>query len=138
MEKLLTEPSQALEFILGGNATTTLVGASNRYTYKIKKAKKGDIYFVSVLVGGNNETDYKYIGCISDSKGYFTTAKSGFVGMAQSLAFGFVYSRLKQGIIDSRTQVWHEGKCGRCGRKLTTPQSIDIGFGAECIRLMEG
>lgn len=26
----------------------------------------------------------------------------------------------------------HEGRCGRCGRKLTTPASVDTGFGPHC------
>jgi hypothetical protein len=27
---------------------------------------------------------------------------------------------------------WHEGICGRCGRRLTVPESIESGFGPEC------
>jgi hypothetical protein len=30
-------------------------------------------------------------------------------------------------------EFWHEGKCGRCNRKLTVPSSIESGFGPECI-----
>jgi hypothetical protein len=30
-------------------------------------------------------------------------------------------------------EVWHEGRCGRCNRKLTVPASIESGFGPECI-----
>ena len=26
----------------------------------------------------------------------------------------------------------HSGSCGRCGRKLTVPESIDTGLGPEC------
>lgn len=29
-------------------------------------------------------------------------------------------------------QFWHEGRCGRCGRRLTVPGSIEIGFGPDC------
>ena len=28
----------------------------------------------------------------------------------------------------------HEGRCARCGRALTVPESIDSGFGPECAR----
>ena len=31
---------------------------------------------------------------------------------------------------------WHEGRCGRCGRKLTVPESIEAGYGPECINLV--
>ena len=29
-------------------------------------------------------------------------------------------------------EIRHEGKCGRCGRALTVPESVDTGFGPEC------
>ena len=29
-------------------------------------------------------------------------------------------------------EIWHEGRCGRCGRKLTVPSSIESGIGPEC------
>jgi hypothetical protein len=128
----ITNPSQALEFLQGGNATATFVGQSSRYTYKVRKADKGDMYFVSLLVGANNESDYLYIGCINDQRGFFQTAKSNHKGLAPALAFGFIYSRLLNGVIDSRTEIWHEGRCCKCGRKLTTPESIERGMGAEC------
>lgn len=31
---------------------------------------------------------------------------------------------------------WHEGVCGRCGRRLTVPESIDTGFGPECKKIV--
>lgn len=29
-------------------------------------------------------------------------------------------------------QIFHEGRCGRCGRVLTVPESVETGFGPEC------
>jgi hypothetical protein len=29
-------------------------------------------------------------------------------------------------------EVWHEGRCGACGRRLTVPESIERGLGPEC------
>lgn len=29
-----------------------------------------------------------------------------------------------------------EGKCGRCARRLTTPESVQLGFGPECAKLL--
>tara|TARA_R110002096_G_scaffold84290_4_gene194649 strand:+ start:14 stop:667 length:654 start_codon:yes stop_codon:yes gene_type:complete len=31
-----------------------------------------------------------------------------------------------------RMEIWHEGKCSRCGRKLTVPSSIATGLGPVC------
>ncbi len=128
----ITNPTQALQFIKGGNATATFVGQANRYTYKIRKAEKGDIYFVSLLIGANNESDYIFIGCLTDQRGFFQTAKSSHKGLAPALAFAWIYSHLLKGVIDARTEIWHEGRCCKCGRKLTTPESIERGMGAEC------
>ena len=33
-------------------------------------------------------------------------------------------------------EVWHEGICGRCGRKLTVPESVERGLGPECAGLV--
>jgi hypothetical protein len=30
----------------------------------------------------------------------------------------------------------HEGKCGRCGRELTHPESIDTGIGPDCAQIL--
>lgn len=134
--KQITNPTQALEFIKGGNATTTFVGQANRYTYKVRKSDKGDMFFVSLLIGANNESDYMYIGCITEQRGFFQTAKSSHKGLTPALAFGFVYARLLNGTIDERTQIWHEGRCCKCGRKLTTPESIERGMGSECASMV--
>lgn len=32
-----------------------------------------------------------------------------------------------------KAEWWHEGRCGRCGRRLTVPESIESGFGPDCI-----
>lgn len=37
-----------------------------------------------------------------------------------------------------KVEVWHEGKCCRCGRKLTVPESIESGIGPECAGKMAG
>ena len=41
----------AVDFILGGNSLFTLlnVESGNRFTFKVKKHKLDDVYFVSVL-----------------------------------------------------------------------------------------
>ena len=33
-------------------------------------------------------------------------------------------------------EFWHEGRCARCSRRLTVPESISSGFGPECIKLV--
>ncbi len=44
----------------------------------------------------------------------------------------FVENLLARGAVSEKVEFWHEGKCARCGRKLTTPESIQRGLGPEC------
>jgi hypothetical protein len=36
----------------------------------------------------------------------------------------------------AKVEIWHEGRCGRCARRLTVPASIVIGIGPECAEIM--
>jgi hypothetical protein len=31
-------------------------------------------------------------------------------------------------------EIWHEGTCCRCGKRLTVPASIELGMGADCAK----
>jgi hypothetical protein len=42
-------------------------------------------------------------------------------------------------VVDGSVELGHhEGKCGRCGRLLTVPSSIESGIGPECSKIMRG
>jgi len=127
----------AHRFILAGNATFTLVSAKTgtRFTYRIR-AKEVDggkmLHFVSVLTGADNENDFTFLGTVFEGKTFRHSAKSRIgLDALSARAFTWAFGRI---ITDSLTDasVHHEGKCGRCGRKLTVPRSIEIGLGPEC------
>lgn len=124
-------------FILAGNATFTIVSAKTgtRFTYKIR-AKVVDsgatLHFVSVLTGSDNENDFTFLGTVFSGTNFRHSAKSRIGSDAPSArAFAWAFNRI---LADNLTDasVHHEGKCGRCGRKLTVPRSIEIGLGPEC------
>lgn len=124
----------ALSFILAGKAIVTFLNTQtdNRFTFEVKKAKKGNIYFVSVLTSPDV---YQYIGTISD-KSFRYGKKSKISIESQSIkVFQFVFTKLNSNTLPLFIEVWHEGRCGRCGRQLTVPQSIEFGLGPECIKL---
>lgn len=129
---ILATAEKALAFIRGGNATITIVGKTARYTYRIRKAKDGDLFFVSLLTGSDNETAYSYIGCLTDVRGFWTTAKTQNPASAPVYGFGWVMQRLRANIMPTGMEIWHEGKCCKCNRKLTDPESIERGIGPEC------
>lgn len=134
MEHLLTDPIQAYEFMVAGNSTVTLKSTKTgkHFTYKLKKAKDKAILFVSLLFG-DNASDYIYIGCIFDDKGLKTTKASKCTSDAPGFkAFSWAWNNIKRLNIPDALEVWHEGRCGRCGRKLTEPESIACGLGPVC------
>lgn len=123
--------TKALDFILGGNSLFTFLNpkTQNRFTYKVKKHKTDDVFFVSVLT---NPEIYQFIGTIK-VKNFFHSKKSNISKNAQSVkVFDYVFSALNKNTLSEFIEIWHEGKCAKCGRTLTVPQSIESGFGPEC------
>lgn len=123
--------TDALSYILGGKSTFTFLNTKteNRFTFKVKKHKSDDIYFISVLTGPDA---YTFIGTISDSK-YRHSRKSKISNDAQSVrVFAYVFNKLLSSNLPDFIEIWHSGACGRCGKKLTDPISIEIGLGPFC------
>lgn len=132
--------NDAIDYIYGYNAKVTFqnINSGNRFTYRIRAPKDHvgpdapAIFFVSVLTGPDNEGDYQYIGFIRH--GNFEWGKKSRITIdAPSVAvFYWVWHRLTSSTLPDFIQVWHEGTCGCCGRALTTPESIERGFGPIC------
>ena len=47
-------------------------------------------------------------------------------------AFTWFWNRLRADADLSQCEVWHEGRCGRCSRVLTVPESLQTGLGPVC------
>ena len=127
--------SDALKFIFAGNSTVTFLNSEteNRFTYRVKKAKDSNLFFLSVLTGPEQ---YSYLGTISNGN-YKHGAKSNFTtGVQSEKVFSYVLNKLKTESLPECIEIWHEGKCGKCGRQLTVPSSIETGIGPECIKTL--
>lgn len=132
------------QFILAGKAFFTVQNddSGNRFTFKVCQAtddnnKPKDLWFVSVLVGSDNENSYQYAGIITP-QGFRITAKSRLTMEAVSVkAFNWLWGMVKSGQeLPENVRFYHAGRCGKCGRKLTTPDSIEMGFGPTCASKM--
>lgn len=130
--RLLTAEAAKI-FTLGGNATLTLVSTVSgiRYTYKIRVSNDFRVHFVSVLYGSDNESDFAYIGMIKDDVFVRTEKSTVRIDDKRYRAFSWFWDRLITGTLPDSVEVWHCGKCCRCGRKLTVPQSVKNGIGPE-------
>lgn len=139
----------ALAFITAGNAYFTIRSqkTGQRYTYRVSKAKPNagycqwckaepcrcvPPYFVSLLSGPENTSDYTYLGMIRDRVFRLTRASKMNETSGPVRAFRWVYERLVRRELPPQTEIWHEGRCGRCGRMLTVPESVAAGIGPEC------
>lgn len=139
----LLNPATTVAFLLAGNAHVTFQSrrTGTRFTYRVRQAparhydQRRPPHFVAVLTGSDNENGYSYLGCIYDRTRYAHGRKSYVAKDAPSaVAFAWVWRKLMAGEMHPELGVWHEGRCGKCGRRLTTPESIAIGLGPTCAR----
>lgn len=136
-------------FILAGDAIFTIsCPDGSHHTYRVQHVPANDRYpqawFVKLFTGSDNNDNraYTYLGKLLDFEGQMThTAKS-------CRAADHISVRLLNRVL---ARVWaddhaayeskgyathHEGRCGRCGRRLTVPESVTEGIGPECRKIM--
>jgi hypothetical protein len=135
---LITDAVAAHKFAMGGRARFTLVSkqTGKRYTFRVAKAKDGDMFFASLLVGQNNEADYEYLGFIKNDLGALIAGRKGNSNHPAFKALDWTLRQLAADTMPEQLEFWHEGRCARCGRALTDPASIEAGVGPECITKM--
>lgn len=148
MRGRLTSIDDLLTFMYAGNATLTLVSVKTRtrFTFKLRRAgadeqgRERHKFWVNVLVGQDNEADYKYLGQIDTppdrAARYWYGQERSRIGRGapSNKAFTWFFEHVVTAA-DMRAadlEIWHEGRCCRCGRKLTVPESIARGIGPEC------
>lgn len=128
--------SDALKFIFAGNCVVTFLNTltSNRFTFKVKKHKTDNVYFISLLTNTDN---YTFIGRIIDNA--YIHGKNSTISIdSQSVkTFNYVIQCLRKDKLQDFIEIWHQGTCGKCGRKLTVPESISSGLGPECIKKLK-
>jgi hypothetical protein len=130
----MTDVAQIKTFVRGGKARFTLVSTAtgNRVTFKVSDSDDGKVNFVKVLTGSDNTNSYTFLGTIFSDGTYRRGLRSPIGDDAPSArAFAWFFDHVATGDI-SKLEFWHEGRCGRCGRVLTVPESIATGFGPEC------
>jgi hypothetical protein len=139
----LTTPDAIRAFIRAGNAHFTIVSKHTgaRFTYRVRAPKPQEPgqktfrsstdFFVGVLSGSDNESAYAYLGFLKGDV-YCHGKKSRVNQTAPSArAFAWFWKALQANRLEP-VEFWHEGRCGRCARKLTVPESIASGYGPEC------
>jgi len=136
------------DFILAGRAVFTVSGQRTRFTFKVnrKDAQPGSryqdpTYFVSVLTrgGGDEDRAYSYVGILRPVDGSIVFTKGSKIQPSAPAAKALVWTMKHVWAgkaLPAPAAVYHEGRCGRCGRPLTDPESILRGFGPECAQVV--
>lgn len=140
------------EFFAAGRAIFTVAVPSEfqakhsdvkpHYTFKVEYAEANgqwpETWFVKLLVGADNSNDYKTFGMLNPKTGQMRlTRKGGMTDKSWPVrivrrVFANIYSETPEKIEAAGFDVHHEGRCGRCGRRLTVPSSIETGLGPVC------
>jgi hypothetical protein len=129
--------ADAWKYITGGKAVFTLVSRATqrRYTYRVRKGNRG-IFFADLMTGPDNESDYTYQGTVRLDGSYQQSKCDGCLPedapSIKALRWFLALAATKDERGHPGVEVWHEGKCSRCGRRLTDPESIATGLGPVC------
>jgi len=129
----ITNKIQDINFFTGGNSIFTVSNnTGEHYTYKIRKPKDKDVFFVSLLI---SPEIFSYIGILDiNEMKVKTTSKSKYKDESKPLkVINWAIKQIKENKeIPSGYGIQHEGRCCKCGRRLTNPESIELGIGPEC------
>lgn len=152
----ITEIQAISPFVLSGRATVTVVSKSTgkRFTYRVERRrvvrKEGEsdaefqareaesmngVRFVKVLTGNDNENHYTYVGHLNNKRQFRLDKSSKMSEDAPSVqAWKWFWAAVQaeSSKLSEQAEVWHDGRCGRCHRKLTVPESIATGLGPVC------
>ena len=132
-------PTDLRTFMTAGAATFTVTSlrTGNRFTYRVTVTDRDPSqFFVSVLTGSDNEHDYAYAGMMTAGLGLTARQTRGSkIGATAPSWLGFLWllARINADADFSElAEVDHMGRCGRCRRALTVPESIRSGLGPVC------
>jgi hypothetical protein len=139
----LKTPEAIRTYIFAGCATFTVVSrrTGERKTFKLraKEDARGTAYFASLLAGPDNTGDFQYLGFVYQNRrtgawevklnkrGWAREACTALAWVLVNLSPGSSGEKLVE-----QAEVWHTGRCGRCGRELTVPESVASGIGPVC------
>jgi hypothetical protein len=127
------------KFFEAGHAIFTVGnGKGEHYTFKIGHSKPEQPLFVSLLTGPSNESDYTYLGIYNPNTGSVGLTKSSKFndGSTPVKVVRWAVNQVRNNKeLPGGYSINHAGKCCRCGRTLTTPESCERGIGPECVKL---
>lgn len=157
----IRDPEDIFRYVMAGGATLTLVSCCSglRFTFKVSaksvrrlegesdevfRAREEEAFrgvrFVEVLSGPDNSRDFTYLGHINKQHKFSTDRATKIDPRAPSVrAWAWFWDVLMRRLPKlDQLEVWHNGRCSRCGRPLTVPESVSTGLGPVCAKELHG
>lgn len=133
-------PIASPSFFWAGKAIFTVANPDGeRYTFRANKVAPKQpggaaLTFLGLLVGPDNTANYAYLGILAPNGAVKLTKASRYTEASKPVrvAAWAVQHVLAGKPLPPGYAIHHEGRCCRCGRLLTTPESVARGMGAEC------
>lgn len=122
-------------FILGGNALFTIKSnvTGNYYTYRVRRStKKPNIYII--YLQAQQSTYCGYFSIYNKSISYYRPKEKSTFDQYSKQIIALLWTVKNSTKLSGKVDVFHEGRCACCGRKLTDPTSIERGIGPDCYR----
>lgn len=127
------------------NGTYTVTSFTGEHRTFMIKTQPDDARFapasriISMLVGSDNENDYKGFGFVYDNEIYVWPKKRAakhqeptFWEKSADMVWSLVTKGDASPYYRKGCRLMVEERCRRCNRKLTNPVSIEAGIGPEC------
>ena len=137
-------PKLTDRFLLAGKAIFTVSNSKGgHYTFKLRKidseypqgsGKISTAFFLHVKATGGTYP-FRYVGLANSTTGAVKcTAKSEFVPGSKEYDVGqwALQTVIGGKLIPDGYDIEHAGRCGKCGKMLTDPESLERGIGPEC------
>lgn len=140
MDNHIIKHNKIKRFILAGNSYFTVINkeTKNKLTFRVVRPKEKSPWFVSAT---NKNGKYGFLGTLFPRKGDFEYHWGWRRGKftkdsVPNKSFEWLWKKIYLDSLPENIIFYHEGKCGRCSKKLTDPKSIIRGFGPHCFRIL--
>jgi len=135
--------SKLSQFFFAGRSTLTFRNneKGTHTTVRVKQLKDRKtplpIFYVFVSLVGDSEYGFRFGGTIFKDSLHLKLGRDVEVGGQLHKVMEFLMGALANPEpLKKRVALLHEGKCCRCSRQLTHPESINTGFGPECLGIV--
>lgn len=133
----ITDRHDAKAFVLAGRAEFSLRSkkTNKHYTFSVRKDKRPESVYKYVHVERHEQSPL-YLGVIINNTHFYRDKKRPDTPAHKAFNW-FWYHALLHDEQWSKCEMYHLGRCAKCHRRLTDPDSIRTGLGPICAGRMK-